>query len=436
MAHEVILPRVDMDMAEGKIALWHVANGDTVRKGQLLFEMETSKATMEVEAEAAGVIQGIRAEDLEVDMPVGTTVAWILRDGELLPDDIAPAPTREPEAAAAIEPEPVLEGMPVGDIARHTPAPLAATSRPLLRATPLARSIARERGISLEGVAGSGERGRIHAADLHPAPLPQGEREEGRALHLQWFTRGNEAPLVLLHGFGSELGSWRPLLAQLKGIPALGIDLPAHGKSPALSVAGFDALAQALLTRLDAEGVGPVHLVGHSLGGGAALALADLLGHRLRSLTLLAPAGFGPEIHGGFVQGLLRAQGEASLRPWLALLFGNAARLDGSFVATAAQQLRSADKRAGLAALAERFFPDGTQAESLRARLDGIAELPTKIVWGALDRIAPPHQADGLPGLVALHRLPGIGHLPQVEAAALLATLLRQQLAAAGAARP
>jgi pyruvate dehydrogenase E2 component (dihydrolipoamide acetyltransferase) len=289
-------------------------------------------------------------------------------------------------------------------------------------------------------VSGSGERGRIHAADLASltatAPPRAAQTIDQQGLHLQWFTRGSDAPLVLLHGFGSELGSWRPLLAHLKGIPALGIDLPAHGKSPAIAVEGFDALAQALLARLDAESVGPLHLVGHSLGGGAALALAGLLGHRLRSLTLLAPAGFGPEIHGGFVQGLLRAQGEASLRPWLALLFGDdATRLDGSFVATAAQQLRSADRRAGMAALAEQLFPDGTQAESLRSRLGALDQVPTRIVWGAQDRIAPPHQADGLPGFVALHRLPGIGHLPQVEAAALLATLLRQQIAA-GASMP
>ena len=61
MASEVIMPRVDMDMAEGKIAYWYVKNGDTVTKGQPLFDIETDKATMEVEAHADGIVKGFRA---------------------------------------------------------------------------------------------------------------------------------------------------------------------------------------------------------------------------------------------------------------------------------------------------------------------------------------------------------------------------------------
>ena len=59
MASEVIMPRVDMDMEEGKIAIWYVKNGDTVTKGQPLFDIETDKATMEVEAHVSGVVQGL-----------------------------------------------------------------------------------------------------------------------------------------------------------------------------------------------------------------------------------------------------------------------------------------------------------------------------------------------------------------------------------------
>ena len=75
MASEVIMPRVDMDMEEGKIAIWYVKNGDTVTKGQPLFDIETDKATMEVEAHVSGVVQGIHGE-VGVMMPVGTVVAW------------------------------------------------------------------------------------------------------------------------------------------------------------------------------------------------------------------------------------------------------------------------------------------------------------------------------------------------------------------------
>ena len=73
MPVEVILPKVDMDMATGKIAKWHVKEGDAVKKGALLFEIETDKAAMEVEAPASGVIRGeprfCRREDLGRQAP-------------------------------------------------------------------------------------------------------------------------------------------------------------------------------------------------------------------------------------------------------------------------------------------------------------------------------------------------------------------------------
>jgi len=82
MATEVILPRVDMDMAEGRISRWYVEEGATVAKGQPIFEIETDKAAMEVEAPAAGVIRDLSAE-LDTALPVGSVVAWIDGEGEV-----------------------------------------------------------------------------------------------------------------------------------------------------------------------------------------------------------------------------------------------------------------------------------------------------------------------------------------------------------------
>ena len=74
MPIEVILPKVDMDMATGKIAKWHVKDGDAVRKGALLFEIETDKAAMEIDAPGDGIIRNITAAEGAV-IPVGQTVA-------------------------------------------------------------------------------------------------------------------------------------------------------------------------------------------------------------------------------------------------------------------------------------------------------------------------------------------------------------------------
>ena len=75
-AIEVILPKVDMDMESGIITRWKVAEGDFVNQGDILFEMETGKAMMEVEAPGTGVIRDL-AQTNGKEVPVGTTVAWI-----------------------------------------------------------------------------------------------------------------------------------------------------------------------------------------------------------------------------------------------------------------------------------------------------------------------------------------------------------------------
>jgi pyruvate/2-oxoglutarate dehydrogenase complex dihydrolipoamide acyltransferase (E2) component len=78
---EVILPKVDMDMATGKIARWFVAEGDMVAKGAPLFEIETDKAAMDVEAPASGILRGVSGGQ-GIDIPVGEVVAWIFGEGE------------------------------------------------------------------------------------------------------------------------------------------------------------------------------------------------------------------------------------------------------------------------------------------------------------------------------------------------------------------
>jgi pyruvate dehydrogenase E2 component (dihydrolipoamide acetyltransferase) len=431
MATELILPRVDMDMAEGKIAYWYVKDGDQVTKGQVLFEIETDKATMEVDAPAAGIVAGLCGEIGEV-MPVGQVVGWILAPGEGLPSAaeppveaaVAEGPLPAPASVSSPEPAPAPAAPPV------VAADPVAAGAPLLRATPLARSLAREHGIELRSLIGSGPQGRIVGADV---PVGAGGNRTS-PLHLHWWQRGSGAPVVLLHGFGADHAGWRPLVSLLPpDMPLIGIDLPNHGKSGRLPVESLQDLADAVLRRLDQEGVDRFHLLGHSLGGGTALAAAALARDRVRSLTVLAPAGLGADIDGAFIDGLVSAQTESALRAVLLRLFHDPAVLSGSFVATAFQQLQAPGRQAALAALAARLMPAGRQAGSAGVAWPTL-RVPIKVVWGRADRILPIAHAADLPGRVAVHLLHDVGHLPQVEAAGLVAELLQQQWRAAEAA--
>jgi pyruvate dehydrogenase E2 component (dihydrolipoamide acetyltransferase) len=155
MAVEVILPRVDMDMAAGKISKWHVKDGDKVTKGAALFEIETDKAAMEIDAPADGILRNIVVAEGGT-APVGSAVAYIYAEGEAVtaPAAVA-APKTEAAAPAAASPAPAVS------------APALNGEAP--RATPLARRLARQAGLAITAISGTGPRGRITAADVRAA---------------------------------------------------------------------------------------------------------------------------------------------------------------------------------------------------------------------------------------------------------------------------
>jgi pyruvate dehydrogenase E2 component (dihydrolipoamide acetyltransferase) len=165
-------------MESGTIVRWLKSEGEPVEKGEPLFELDTDKVTQEVEAEAAGVLLKIAIAEGEV--PVGQTVAFIGAEGEDVPEVEAAAPRKE--EAKPSEPESVREAE-----ARREAAVAAGNGR--IKASPLARRMARERGIELSGIRGTGPDGRIVAEDVEraeagapaapvvSAALPTGEAE-------------------------------------------------------------------------------------------------------------------------------------------------------------------------------------------------------------------------------------------------------------------
>jgi pyruvate dehydrogenase E2 component (dihydrolipoamide acetyltransferase) len=158
MAAEVILPRLGQGMESGTIVRWLKSEGDPVQKGEPLFELDTDKVTQEVEAEAAGVLLKIAVAEGEV--PVGQTVAFIGAEGEDVPEVIAAAPAENP--AKPSEPEPAL--------VQEAPQEAAiASGNGRIKASPLARRMARERGIELSAIRGTGPDGRIVAEDVERA---------------------------------------------------------------------------------------------------------------------------------------------------------------------------------------------------------------------------------------------------------------------------
>ncbi len=181
MATEVILPKVDMDMATGTIAKWHVESGATVKKGQAIFDIETDKSAMEIESPADGVIMIGDAGPGTV-VPIGAVVAMIYGAGE-------PVSPFSPREKVADRPDEGLAARATVQIRTATNEHVNSGSR----ATPLARRLARQKGIALSAIKGSGPHGRIVAEDVAnartaapaAAPISAMETQAVRAMYAE-----------------------------------------------------------------------------------------------------------------------------------------------------------------------------------------------------------------------------------------------------------
>jgi pyruvate dehydrogenase E2 component (dihydrolipoamide acetyltransferase) len=269
MATPVIMPKFGMAQEEGQILRWYVQEGDAVKEGQPLLEVMTDKVSMEVEAPASGILRGVRAFADDV-VPVAQIIAYIVApDEEWVPPALeapsAPEVTAQPRAAQAASPAaaatPVAKrlaaeagidlsqvpGTGAGgkvtrrDVETHlaeraemqAPAPPSRTGK--VRATPAARRLARQHGLYLERVAGSGPRGRIQGRDVEafldrppswPAPETPGER------------------IIPLHGMRRIIAE--RMAASARTAPHISLSLHAD-------VSRFEALRQEINQRLAAQ---------------------------------------------------------------------------------------------------------------------------------------------------------------------------------------
>ena len=171
MATNILMPALSPTMTEGTLARWLKKEGDAIRSGDVLAEIETDKATMEVEAVDEGVLTRIVVPDGTAGVAVNATIGVLDGDGGEAVASPAIIPSTMPAAAAPATPAPVTA--PLAAIAEHH-----APAQGRVFASPLARRLAQQAGIELKTVKGSGPNGRIVRADIEafqakpPAPAP------------------------------------------------------------------------------------------------------------------------------------------------------------------------------------------------------------------------------------------------------------------------
>jgi pyruvate dehydrogenase E2 component (dihydrolipoamide acetyltransferase) len=370
----VPMPKWGLAMQLGKITGWIAAEGDDIAVGDELADIETEKIAGTLEAAQAGTLRRIIARVGE-DVPVSGTIALI-----------APAEVSDDLLdAAAAEARAVIDAGVPADVG----APEVQTA---------------ESGGRKISYAGAGDGGDV---------------------------------VLLVHGYGGDRNSWlflqEPLAARYR---VYALDLPGHGTSAKdVGDGSIGVLADAVVAVLDALGAlgtGRAHLVGHSLGGAVALAVAARDPRRIASLTLIAPAGFGSEINAGYLRGFADARTRRELKPVLGQLFADEDLVTRQVVddLLAYKRLDGVDE-ALYTLLGALLDGDAQRADSAAAVAVIGGAVPMTVVWGSADRIIPAAQAESVDGAVR-RLIAGAGHMPHMERPAEVQAAIEETIARAG----
>jgi len=184
MAIQIKMPALSPTMTTGTLAKWLVGEGGRVNSGDVIAEIETDKATMEVESVDDGIMAKIFIDAGTENVAVGAVIAVLAEDGETVSDvakaglqessSAAPVPSVAADAKERAEPEPTIAALVTAAPVTAAPAPQTKSSdKPRIFASPLARRIAADRNIALEGITGSGPYGRILRRDVESAATAQ-----------------------------------------------------------------------------------------------------------------------------------------------------------------------------------------------------------------------------------------------------------------------
>jgi pyruvate dehydrogenase E2 component (dihydrolipoamide acetyltransferase) len=354
----IVMPKWGLAMQEGMLAEWHVEAGSTIAKGQEIMDIETSKIANAFESPVAGTLRrqlvGV-GETVPVGALLGVVADDAVTDAQLdafITEFQASFAEAQSTAETATGPEPEF------------------------------------------------------------VELPQGR--------LRFLKLGDAAgiPVLFLHGYGADLNNWlfnQPAVAANHTTYAL--DLPGHGGS-AKSVGDgtIASLAAAVLAFMQARDIAKAHLVGHSMGGAVALALATGHPDKVASATLVCPAGLGPEIAMDYIDGFIGASRRKKLEPVLQMLVANPDLVTGEMIEDVLKYKRLDGVDAALRTLRDAIFPGGKQGLVFKDRLAEV-QVPIQVLWGGQDRIVPAAHGQDLPARVQVTMFDDVGHLAHMEKA-------------------
>jgi pyruvate dehydrogenase E2 component (dihydrolipoamide acetyltransferase) len=357
----IVMPKWGLSMREGKLTGWLVEDGKTINAGEAILEVETDKIAGSVEAADAGVLR----------RRVGA------------PDTVYPVKALLGVIADPSVPDSEIDAYVSAYV---TPAP---------------------------------EEGEESAAPAYEfVDLGNG--------NLRYAKRGaGDETILLIHGFGGDLDNWLfniDALAENAAVYAL--DLPGHGQSAKkVATPTVAGLARTVLAFMDRLNIDKAHLVGHSLGGAIAMQIGQNAPSRVKSLTLIGSAGFGPDINMDYIRGFIGSSSRKELKPVLEKLFADPSQVSRQMTDDILKYKRLDGVSQALQSLADAAFAGGKQQAIL-----GPGSIRTLAIWGKDDHIVPAaHAANAAPARVEI--IDGAGHMVQMEQASRVNALIKANVA-------
>ncbi len=363
--HLLTMPKWGLAMTKGKVVAWLIEQGAEVRPGQALVDIETEKILSSLEATTPGVLRRKVAREGDV-VHVGGLLGVIAPPSSS--DSQIDHFVDEFQARYLPEKDDEEAGGPVPEI--------------------------------------------IDVLGYRICHLRRGEGAESA---------------ILIHGFGGDLNTWmfnHESLASRHCVHAL--DLPGHGgSSKQVRDGSLMEFAKVLEGFIDSIGANKAHLVGHSMGGAVATLFALNHPERCSTLVLIASAGLGPEIDGGYIREFVSATSRNELRPQLEKLFADSKLITRQLVDDALKYKRLDGVESALRTITSQFCPADAQSVILREQVIQM-RMPVLVLWGSEDRILPVSHASNLPKHVRAEILPGYGHMVQMEGASKVNMLIRE----------
>jgi pyruvate dehydrogenase E2 component (dihydrolipoamide acetyltransferase) len=367
------MPKWGLEMGDGTILRWYVKEGDRLSVGQELVEIETSKITNAVESTVAGTLRRIVAQP-------GATVSVGALIGVIAESAVSDA--RIDEFMAGFRDAKDRQG----------------------GATPI------------------GANGRRQTV-IHGTLISYAEAGSGAG-----------TPLLLIHGFGGDLGIWAlnvgPLAEQRR---VIALDLPGHGaSSKQVSDGSVVALARTVCGFIDNTGVGDVCLCGHSMGAAICFEiLRQFPAGRVKAVIGLSPLGLGRGVNADFIERFIAAKRRNEMKDVAKMLFADPTLVSRQMIEELLKLRRRDGAELALGIIAAAILGSGTP-DYTEQLLE--STVPRLIIWGDQDQVVRPLAT---PSVLQVEIIAGAGHMPQLERADEVNRLIEQFLGQAGAgARP